>query len=179
MVELDVHEYWIVCIGSVLCMLLLVSCTAHEPDKDPYARTLQKKMKPQISGFHWQDNACGYLTVKRPQFNVSGRLTAATQQNTSICLLIARNTSLETGLWTADHCAPLMCVPIAKNGSFWFPYLPVGKYFALVHAGRFIDAQGFPVIKEFVKDNHTVRVIWHGGDYRYSMAAFVVEGAQS
>ena len=126
---------------------------------------------------------CGVLHVKRPLLNITGFLTAAARQNSSIYLFIVPDTSFNSALYVAKHCRSLYQQPIFSAKYFKFDYLPAGNYVAMVPRSLFYASQGFPIVNEFNLSNHSVKVNFHGGDYRYSLGSFsifpVVEGPKT
>ena len=157
----------------LIVLLLATSCTCNSKQAARSTRVLPRVAGP-VGDAAFGDESCGVLYVRRPLFNVTGWLTAAVRSNTSVSVLIAPSTSLESVLWTVQNCPPLGKVPVV-NGRFSVPYLPVGKYLVALPMGSFGDVQGFPIVDEFNTSSHSVRVLWHGGDPRHSICAFAVE----
>jgi len=117
---------------------------------------------------------CGVLHVKRPLFNITGFLTAATRPNSTIRLFIVPDTSLNSALYVVQHCRYLLEEPIHSEKYFRFDYLPAGNYVAMVPRSAFYQFQGFPIINDFNRSNYSARVNFHGGDYRYSLGSFSI-----
>jgi len=120
------------------------------------------------------ENPCGFLRVERPLINVSGLVNTAVRPGTEAVLFIVRNTSLDTALFTVENCHPLMTVPVDSAKDFTFPHLPAGEYVVMLPRGAFGEVQGFPIIPSAKMAGLVATTVWHGGDYRYSMAAFTV-----
>jgi len=127
----------------------------------------------------WADNRCGALEVRRPLLNVTGRVSVSPRPNSSIFLLIAPNTSLTVALDAVRNCASLGRAPVDGQGRFSLGGLPVGDYFAVLPVGVFDGTQGFPVVREYNTSSHSVRILWHGGDAHYSIAAFQVASRET
>jgi hypothetical protein len=117
---------------------------------------------------------CGVLHVKRPLFNITGFLTAAARPNSSIHLFVVPDTTFGSALYVVQHCPSLFKEPIYSEKYFRFDYLPAGNYVAMVPRSAFYQFQGFPIINEFNLSNHSARVNFHGGDYRYSLGSFSI-----
>lgn len=117
---------------------------------------------------------CGVLHVKRPLFNITGFLTAATRPNSTIRLFIVPDRYLNSALYVVQHCRFLLEELINSEKYFRFDYLPVGNYVAMVPHSAFYQFQGFPIINEFNRSNYSVKVNFHGGDNRYSLGSFSI-----
>jgi hypothetical protein len=126
----------------------------------------------------FEENPCGYLPVRAPFANVSGILTGSAQTGSDVSLYVMHNASFETGLFTVEHCAALMRVPVDRDHLFVFGRLPVGTYLIALPRSAFGTIQGFPVVPRFNESGLVVDTVWHGGDSEHSMAAFVVREAQ-
>ena len=158
----------------LLVVVTLAACGSASPgsdllQQDPFAFPLES-----VAEKWWLHNPCGWLDVRKPLLNVSGRVSASLRPNSSIFLLIAPNTSITAALNTVRNCAPLGRARVDTQGGFSFGGLPVGDYFAVLPISAFEEVQGFPVVREYNTSSHSVRMLWHGGDAHYSIAAFQV-----
>jgi len=119
---------------------------------------------------------CGVFRFRPPFFNVTGVLSTAVRPNSSIFLYAPQDTSYGRIMEIAHGCRPLVRFPISGDGIFTFSRLPAGNYAAVIPANRFEPGrQGFPVINEYDQNSYQVRMAWHGGDNRYSIASFTIE----
>lgn len=122
----------------------------------------------------WTGNPCGYLEIQRPLFNISGWLTGSTEPNVTVDLYVAPNESLETALEVVMRCRPIGNAQADRNGRFTLVNLPAGRYFVALPSREFRQMQGFPVIEEQKSSEYAVRMLWYGGSFSYSIAAFSV-----
>jgi len=119
-------------------------------------------------------NQCGILHVREPLFNVTGFLTTEVRRNSSIRLFVVPDTSFNSALYVVKHCRFLYQQPILSAKYFKFDYLPVGNYLAMVPRSAFYQFRGFPITNEFNRSSYSVKVNFHGGDYRYSLGSFSI-----
>ncbi|MFC1734748.1 hypothetical protein ACFL1X_01430 [Candidatus Hydrogenedentota bacterium] len=119
-------------------------------------------------------NPCGSLRVKRPLFNITGDLTAQVKPNSTIYFFIAPNTTLVAALRIVGDCSPIAAVQVSDVGRFRLFFLPASDYIGMIPETSFISSQGFPVIEEFNHSNHSVRMVWYGGNQQFSLAAFSI-----
>ena len=152
----------------LIVLFLATGCTSG------LERDLAAKPDESLGGRWWFSNPCGWLAVRRPLFNVTGRLTASARPGSAVSLFVAPNGSFESVMWALENCPPIGKVAVV-DGRFSVAYLPVGKYFVALPRGFLGDVQGFPIVEEFNTSSYSVRVLWHGGDPRHSLCAFAVE----
>ncbi len=155
-------------------VVVLASCGSRLRGSGLLERDLAAKPDESLGGRWWFSNPCGWLAVRRPLFNVTGRLTASARPGSVVSLFVAPNGSFESVMWALENCPPIGKVAVV-DGRFSVPYLPVGKYFVALPRSFLGDVQGFPIVEEFNTSSYSVRVLWHGGDPRHSICAFVVE----
>ena len=124
--------------------------------------------------YWWVGNPCGYLKVQRPVFNVSGWLTGPTKANVTVDVYIAPNDSLDTALNVVVRCRPIANAQVDEDVRFTLANLPAGLYFVALPSREFTQMQGFPIIDEYEPSGHGVRMLWYGGSFSYSIAAFSV-----
>ncbi len=115
------------------------------------------------------------MTFREPLLNVSGFLTARAKPNSTLYLFITPNTSLSHSLYVVEHCTPIMKTTLHNDTDFEIGPLPCGQYLAMLPAHEFIFRQGFPIIREVSGSNLTLTMIFHGGNYRYSIGAFSID----
>ena len=138
--------------------------------------------KTNISEMHdrmvrWMDNnPCGYLRVRHPVFNVTGRFTAPVPPNTTVYLLTVHNTSIEGALFAAHHCAPISRAELLDSKRFVVCSLPAGRYALMVSRDDFVRSSGYPIVTEFSERNHTLRYVFLGGDMTVSLGVFEIIG---
>jgi len=162
---------------TFLLVVLLLGCTPQELSDSTSAHEewLLPMPKSHEAYNSWlESNPCGHLHVVKPVFNVSGRTTTPPRLNSTLYLLIAPNASLERALWTVRNCAPIGRMPLNESGQFVLEGLPASSYFAVVRRSHFSGGQGFPSVSESEGSDHSVCMLWQGGDVEYSIAAFTV-----
>ena len=164
--------FWIILFVSLCSVFCLSGCVSDKTKPVKLEAPPPEAVDPldNLSGLGY----CGVLHVKRPLFNITGFLNAASRPNSSIYLFIVPDTSFNSALYVVQHCRFLNEEPIDSGKFFRFVYLPVGNYVAMVPRSAFYQFQGFPIINEFNRSNYSVRVNFHGGDYRYSLGSFSI-----
>jgi hypothetical protein len=156
------------CILLILLGASLVACAEHVPRGD---LGVAQSAPPE---YWWAGNPCGYLKVQKPLFNVSGWLTGSTKANVTVDVYIAPNDSLDTALNVIVRCRPIGNAQADEDGRFTLANLPSGLYFVALPSREFRQMQGFPVIDEYEPSGYAVRMLWYGGSFSYSIAAFSV-----
>lgn len=124
--------------------------------------------------YWWAGNSCGYLRIHEPLSNVSGWLTGPTKANVTVDVYVAPNDSLDAALDVVVRCRPIGNAQADETGRFSFTNLPAGLYFVALPSREFTQMQGFPVIDEYEPPGNVVRMLWYGGSFSYSIAAFSV-----
>ena len=169
---------WLVTAIAVLAAVLLVGgCTVEHTETRPPSYHEMDSILNNSEFLEWLENGpCGHLHIVPPYFNVTGKFSSAPRINSSICLLVVRNTSLNAGLYSAEHCAPIMCGRTNDTKTFSMKSLPAGLYVVMLHRrSAFGEVQGFPVITAFNRSGYRIQTEWHGGSSEYSMAAFSIQ----
>jgi len=156
------------CILLILLGVSLVACAEHALRGE---LGVAQSASPE---YWWSGNPCGYLKVQKPLFNVSGWLTGSTKANVSVDVYIAPNDSLDAALDVVVRCRPIGNAQADEDGRFSFANLPAGLYFVALPSREFRQMQGFPVIEEQKSSEYAVRMLWYGGSFSYSIAAFSV-----
>jgi hypothetical protein len=101
-------------------------------------------------------------------------MTYHEEENKSIYLFVAPNTTIESALYVVENCAPIGSRPINASGHFAFPSLPVGRYVVAVYHPYPVSTQGFPVVHEFNATGFAIEAGVYGGNTRYSLATFSI-----
>ena len=159
----------------LMLAIILGGCTLFQQDEQPRTLLLFTDGRDAEQIRQWLDeHPCGMLQVTPPFLNVTGELTASPKPNASICLLIARNTSLAAALYTAENCPCISVAAVNASKAFSLANLPTGTYLAMIPASSFDKTRGFPIIHDLNQSNHTADTVWHGGDYRYSLGLFTI-----
>ena len=109
------------------------------------------------------ENPCGFLQVRQPLLRVSGFLTAAPRDNTSLFLFIAPNTSFDAALYVVEHCPPIYRSVPTNAKRFTLPPLPEGDYVVMLDGHSFGSAQGFPIVNPINDSDWMVDFAFHGG----------------
>ena len=163
-------------IVTVLLVAMIAGCAPPPlaPNQTrPWPSNATSLSKPSFGG-SLKPGPCGQLRVQHPFVNVTGLLTAEVDDNASISLLVAPNTTLDGALFAAEHCAPIMRTRLNGSRRFDLGLLPRGQYILMLPRRSFPGAQGFPVVNETRGPTLAVELAFHGGDFRYSLAAFTI-----
>ena len=120
-------------------------------------------------------NGCRSGNPEHPMlFNVTGFLTAETP-NSTIYLFVVSDTSFDTALNTVATRPYMTQESVTDQVNFRFMALPPGDYVAMVPRNSFPgNIQGFPMAREFNQSNFSLRVIFHGGNGKYSLLSFSI-----
>ena len=111
-----------------------------------------------------QENPCGFLQIRQPLLQVSGFLTTAPRDNTSLFLFIAPNTSFEAALYVVEHCPPIYRSTPTNAKRFTLPPLPEGNYVVMLDGHSFGSAQGFPIVNQVNDTDWMVDFAFRGGN---------------
>jgi len=165
----------IVPVGVLVFILLLLGGCAENKQHirvDPMKDKLENIMKfcDQIAN----ESLCGVVHVRKPYFFIEGKVTGKLRRNASIYLLATPRTDLESALNTTRQCLPIMTEQLDDMSRFNFGPIPAGSYLLHVPAYQFKEMQGFPAVDEFNRSNHTLKMVFQGGDYQHSLAAFSI-----
>jgi len=118
-------------------------------------------------------------------FNVTGFLTTVADPNSTIYLFVVPDTSFQTALDTVCTHIYVIQRPLIGQVNFSFVDLPPGDYLAMVPRNSFPgNIQGFPMAREFNRSNFSLKVNFHGGNWKYSLLSFSIrtsprEGAKT
>ena len=94
---------------------------------------------------------------------------------TTADLFVAPNSSLAGALFVAEHCAPIMRSQVNASNDFFFESVPAGTYVVVVGARAFAQGhQGFPIISSANASGYSVRMVFHGGNRKFSLAVFSI-----
>lgn len=167
------NSHWLSVFFVVAILLLFVGCIQKSVRQTDVLAP--PGVPVDIRGDIWHKaNPCGSLPIVAPLINVSGSVRAAVCPGAQ--LFVLRNDSFDTALYTVAHCAPLMRIPVNATGDFTFPALPAAEYLVMLPGNAFENnTQRFPLIAAYNASGLAVRMLWHGGNSTYSLAAFSVE----
>jgi len=156
--------------------LILVGCASEPPASLGNAQRNEQNFCQAIQTLEkqMQENPCGFLQIRQPLLQVSGFLTTAPRDNTSLFLFITPNTSFDAALYVVEHCPPIYRSVPTNPKRFTLPPLPEGNYVVMLDGHSFSSAQGFPVVNEINDSGWMVDFAFHGGNSQYSMAAFSI-----
>ena len=159
---------------SISAMLILGGCDEieHENNIQQGNSTTESIMKACEAIAN--ENICGVIYVKEPYFYIEGIVTGKLRKSSLIYLLVAPRTDLESAFNITEYCIPIYEERLDSMGRFSFGPIPAGSYLLHVPAYQFKETQGFPIVNEFNQSNHTLKMIFHGGNSIHSLGAFSI-----
>ena len=147
------------CHGLALALILLSAACATVPTPPGLDEGPEFDISPEEDAWAWiHGNPCGYLTVQRPLFNVSGEVTGKADGEGRFSLHIAPNRTVAGVRFAAGQCAPLMAARLASNGSFVLKALPVGDYVIAVTGRELPDHASVRLFGAHPRGNYIVSV---------------------
>lgn len=166
----------LIIISSVFALVFLLSGGCDENKHHNYVEQMNNKIENIMKACDKlaNESLCGVVHVREPFFFIEGGVTGRLRKNATIYLLATPRTDLESALNTTENCIPIGKQQLDIRNEFSFGPIPAGLYIVHVPAYQFEEIQGFPVVKEFNQSNYTLKMIFQGGDYQHSLAAFSI-----
>lgn len=169
----------LIIISSIFYVLFIITfvfftgCNETCQEDAVFPEIPQKNVSGNIEHIY-KASVCGGVFIRKPLFPIEGVVTGHPQGNATIYLYLAPRTDLESALEIVENCMSIGKRQINSTGGFRFEPVPVGSYILRVSASQFKGVRGFPIINEYNESNHSVEIIFHGGNYRHSLSAFSI-----
>ena len=165
--------FWVFYVIVMMALVLSVGCNETYAEEAGLPEIPLKNVSEIIGHIH-ETSICGGVTVKKPLFLIEGAVTGDPKINTTVYLYLAPRTDLDSALEIVENCMAIGKCQINSTNRFKFGPLPVGSYILRVSAYQFGEVRGFPMIREYNASNHSVEIVFHGGNYRHSLSVFSI-----